>query len=157
MLCPLSHLQVQYARLEAMLSQAQHLTSSHANPAPPFVRPQTFLYNNFRKAVARHADGHANADAPDETDDDDDGDEVEVDGTGAGGGASARRGVGKLNYSNCLMQLRKLCNHPYLLLEGTPYRASPHPHARVPPLSNPHPHPHPHVNPHPHPACGGQT
>ena len=25
--------------------------------------------------------------------------------------------IGKLNYNNMLMQLRKICNHPYLLLE----------------------------------------
>jgi len=113
-LCPLSRMQVTVTVTGG--ASSTRIPLPHPLPSPPSLplcnpsrRPQTFLYNNFRKAAARYAEGGGNDAADDETDDDA--------GVGAGAGAVARRGVGKLSYANCLMQLRKLCNHPYLLLE----------------------------------------
>jgi len=115
-LCPLSRMQVTVTVTVTGGASSTRIPLPHPLPSPPSLplcnpsrRPQTFLYNNFRKAAARYAEGGGNDAADDETDDDA--------GVGAGAGAVARRGVGKLSYANCLMQLRKLCNHPYLLLE----------------------------------------
>jgi SNF2 family DNA or RNA helicase len=79
----------------------------------PLSGLQTFLYQTYRKKamlqeaeaaeqkkndLVWHMNSHSNSDSKDRDRD----------------GADEK---GKLQYNNVLMQLRKLCNHPYLLLE----------------------------------------
>jgi ATP-dependent helicase STH1/SNF2 len=81
----------------------------------PLSGLQTFLYQTYRKKamlqeaeaaelkkndLVWHMNSHSHSDSKDRDRDRD--------------GAEEK---GKLQYSNVLMQLRKLCNHPYLLLE----------------------------------------
>ena len=94
--------------------------------ACPLSALQAFLYNNYRKAsVLQQAgtgsgSGLGSGSSGCNSDDGDDSDGAgSMDDAGMDPshplGSSFR--YGSLSYSNLIMQLRKLCNHPYLLLE----------------------------------------
>ena len=105
--------------------------------ACPLSALQAFLYNNYRKASLLQQSGTGtgsglglgvNGGNSDDSggDSDDDSDEDSRDDAVVGSTGAKARGdpslgsnfrYGSLSYSNLVMQLRKLCNHPYLLLE----------------------------------------
>ena len=107
--------------------------------ACPLSGLQAFLYNNYRKAsvlqqsgmgagsesewrLGKHgSDGDDSDGSGNGTDDDDSREDAGNIGTITKSDFSHPVGStfrhGSLSYSNLIMQLRKLCNHPYLLLE----------------------------------------
>ena len=90
---------------------------------------QNFLYQNYRNAAQIQESRQKNHDKLDidnniyRVDDysyNENNSENYSDGSGSNSnnnGNDHSSMVGKLNYNNMLMQLRKLCNHPYLILE----------------------------------------
>jgi ATP-dependent helicase STH1/SNF2 len=63
----------------------------------PLSGLQTFLYNNYRKVALKSSNYDKHKGKNDDTN---------------------YEYKGNLNYNNVLMQLRKICNHPYLVLES---------------------------------------